>query len=40
MAHCQLTIAIDARVLSRLKSNGQIELLFVLLRHDRRLKDG
>lgn len=32
MAHCQLTIAINTRVLSKLKSNGQIELLFVLLR--------
>lgn len=32
MAHYQLTIAIDTRVLSKLKSNGQIELLFVLLR--------
>lgn len=37
MAHCQLTIAIDARAHSR-SSNGQIELLFVLLRRDRRLK--
>lgn len=43
IAHCQLTIAIDTRARARAhsrSSNDQIELLFVLVRRDRRLKAG